>query len=41
VRLPDTPGLGLDLNEEVARVHPYKPELRPELRYEDGSVGDN
>ncbi len=41
VRLLDTPGLGLDLNEEVARAHPYKPELRPELRYEDGSVEDN
>ncbi len=41
VRLPDTPGLGLELNEEVARARPYKPQLREELRYEDGSVEDN
>ena len=41
VRLPDTPGLGLDLNEDVARAHPYKPQLREELRFEDGSVEDN
>ena len=41
VRLPDTPGLGLELNEEVARAHPYVPQLREELRYEDGSVEDN
>lgn len=41
VRLPDTPGLGLDLNEDVARAHPYQPQLREELRYEDGSVEDN
>ena len=41
VRLPDTPGLGLELNEEVARAHPYEPQLRAELRYEDGSVEDN
>jgi L-alanine-DL-glutamate epimerase-like enolase superfamily enzyme len=41
VRLPDTPGLGLELNEEVARAHPYEPQLRPEIRYEDGSAGDN
>ena len=41
VRLPDTPGLGLDLNEDVARAHPYIPQLREELRYEDGSVEDN
>ena len=25
VTLPDTPGLGLELNEEVARAHPYEP----------------
>ena len=41
VSLPDTPGLGLDLNEEVARAHPYEPKLREELRFEDGSVEDN
>ena len=41
VTLPDTPGLGLELNEEVARAHPYEPQLREELRYEDGSVEDN
>ena len=41
VRLPDTPGLGLELNEGVARAHPYEPQLRAELRYEDGSVEDN
>ena len=41
VTLPDTPGLGLELNEEVAKAHPYVPILREELRYEDGSVEDN
>ena len=41
VTLPDTPGLGLELNEEVALAHPYEPQLREELRYEDGSVEDN
>jgi galactonate dehydratase len=39
--LPDTPGLGLELNEEVAKAHPYKTILREELRFEDGSVEDN
>jgi galactonate dehydratase len=41
VTLPDTPGLGLELNEEVASAHPYETILREELRYEDGSVEDN
>jgi hypothetical protein len=41
VTLPDAPGLGVELNEEVARAHPYEPLLRPELRYDDGSPADN
>ncbi len=39
--LPDTPGPGIELNEVVARAHPCVPPLRPELRFEDGSVEDN
>lgn len=41
VTLPDTPGLGVELDEDVARAHPYVPQLREELRYADGSVEDN
>jgi galactonate dehydratase len=41
VSLPDTPGLGLELNEEVAKAHPYEPQYRDELRFADGSVEDN
>ncbi|MEC8932470.1 MAG: mandelate racemase/muconate lactonizing enzyme family protein, partial [Candidatus Latescibacterota bacterium] len=41
VSLPDTPGLGLELNEDVAKAHPYEQKLREELRFEDGSVEDN
>ena len=41
VTLPDTPGLGLELDEDVARAHPYVPLMREELRFEDGSVEDN
>ncbi|MBT4484422.1 MAG: mandelate racemase/muconate lactonizing enzyme family protein [Candidatus Latescibacteria bacterium] len=40
-RVPDTPGLGLELNEDVAKAHPYKQVLRDELRFDDGSVEDN
>ena len=36
----DTPGLGIDLNEEAALAHPYTPGEPPHLRREDGSVQD-
>ena len=38
--LPDQPGLGLDFDEEEAARHPYVPDFRAELRFEDGSVAD-
>ena len=36
----DTPGLGIDLNEEAALAHPHTPGVPPHLRREDGSVQD-
>jgi hypothetical protein len=39
--VPDTPGLGLELDEKVAKAHPYKPIYREESRFEDGLVEDN
>ena len=42
--LPNTPGLGIEMNEEVAKAHPYdpnKPPMRPESLFEDGSVNGN
>jgi galactonate dehydratase len=39
--LPSGPGLGVRLNEEVAAAHPYDEALlRPQWRWEDGSVAD-
>ena len=38
---PNTkPGLGIELNEEEIKKHPFKPELPQRVFYRDGSVGD-
>lgn len=39
--LPDRPGLGVELNEEVAARHPYKPVNRPNYVFRDGGVADH
>jgi mannonate dehydratase len=36
----DSPGLGIDLNEEAAAAHPYVHRENTHLRREDGSVQD-
>jgi L-alanine-DL-glutamate epimerase-like enolase superfamily enzyme len=36
----DSPGLGIDLNEEAAIAHPHVPSEPPHWRREDGSVQD-
>jgi len=38
--LPSEPGLGVKLNVEAARAHPYEPDFRPPWHWEDGSVAD-
>lgn len=40
VTVPDEPGLGVYLDEEEAKKHPYKSASLPVLRLEDGSVTD-
>jgi galactonate dehydratase len=39
--LPDRPGLGVQLNEEVAAKHPYQPANRPKYVFKDGAVADH
>ena len=39
--LPDKPGLGCDLDEEVAAKYPYEPGYRAPIIFEDGSVFDS
>ena len=39
--LPDRPGLGVTLNEEIAAKHPYQPVNRPNYVFQDGGVGDH
>lgn len=34
------PGLGIELNEDEIKKHPYKPELPQRVFHRDGSVGD-
>ena len=34
------PGLGIELNEEEIKKHPFKPELPQRVFHKDGSVGD-
>lgn len=36
----EKPGLGVDINEEAVKRHPYEPELLQRVFYSDGSVGD-
>jgi galactonate dehydratase len=38
---PDRPGLGVDLDEKVAALRPYKPHNRQQLRFPDGGVADH
>lgn len=38
--LPPGPGLGIDINEEEAKKHPYHPVNREMWEWEDGSVAD-
>jgi galactonate dehydratase len=39
-QLPTKPGLGCDLDENVAAKHPYEEEENPHYVYDDGSVSD-
>jgi L-alanine-DL-glutamate epimerase-like enolase superfamily enzyme len=39
--LPSRAGLGVDLNEKVAALHPYKPVNRPNYVFSDGGVADH
>ncbi|MEZ8221547.1 mannonate dehydratase, partial [Candidatus Fervidibacteria bacterium JGI MDM2 JNZ-1-D12] len=34
----DTPGLGIDFNEELASRFPYSPVYMPQIRRADGTV---
>jgi hypothetical protein len=38
--LPEGPGLGCDLDENIAEEHPYEL-VNPQPIYEDGSVRDH
>lgn len=40
VRPNKRPGLGLEINEEAARKHPFQQEVLQRVFYKDGSVGD-
>ena len=39
LQLPDTPGLGIDFNEEAAAKYPAKPHDRPVIVESDGAIG--
>ncbi|MGH9627415.1 MAG: enolase C-terminal domain-like protein [Bryobacteraceae bacterium] len=39
--LPNRAGLGVDLDEKVAALHPYKPVNRPNYVFRDGGVADH
>ena len=39
--LPSRPGLGVELNEKVAAMHPYKPANRANNHFADGGVADH
>ena len=39
LKLPERPGLGIELNEGGAAKYPYKPFDRPVIREADGSIG--
>ena len=36
----ELPGLGIEIDLDVVRAHPFEPELPPRVFYADGSVGD-
>ena len=40
VRPNTRPGLGIEINEEEVRRHPFQQELAQRCFYKDGSVGD-
>ena len=40
VRPNTKPGLGIELNEEEIKKHPFEPEMPQRVFYHDGSVGD-
>ena len=40
IELPRTPGLGIELDEEVIAAHPYSPRDYASAYYPDGSVAD-
>ncbi len=40
IDLPTTPGLGVELDEDVIRAHPYSPHDYAPMYYLDGSVAD-
>jgi len=40
IELPTTPGLGIELDEEVIKAHPYSPRDYASAYYPDGSVAD-
>ena len=40
VRPNKKPGLGIELNEEEIKKHPFEPEIPQRVFYRDGSVGD-
>jgi L-alanine-DL-glutamate epimerase-like enolase superfamily enzyme len=39
-QLPQKPGLGCDLDEELAKKHPFRPGTRPHMTTEDGAPID-
>ena len=40
VRPSNRPGLGIEINEEEVKKHPFQPEVLQRTFYPDGSVGD-
>jgi galactonate dehydratase len=38
--MPDRPGLGVELDEDACRAHPYRPTDQPGWWHEDGAVAD-
>jgi galactonate dehydratase len=40
VRPNNRPGLGIEINEEEVKKHPFQQELLQRSFYQDGSIGD-
>jgi galactonate dehydratase len=40
VRPSDRPGLGIEINEDAVKAHPFEQEVLQRTFYADGSVGD-